>query len=324
MDLKSKRDVKAVYATTAEGVVWFAVGRARPRPSGRPAADFLGGSYCRGADEVRIVATPQNSPLIRDAFARSMAGGWAVHLTGPETVPLRATDPAEVVVAARATADQWAPLPEDPVGGRPRSLGGWHRMKAAEWPAYILAAAIVEQDPVVGLEEEFESNPILRRLAFAAPVDRVALLRLVGEIRDPRWFADPERDVDPMKRENMAKLTSYLGLGGARARNVGRRAVLDAAWRREDVEAGMVDADDPRAFVAAYHRHRLPRRGAARAADDAARYFLEFVRSAWLEALCPHVGDGLFAADHFFARVHPERGDFAGAAAAYRGSLPPG
>lgn len=324
MDLKSGRkeakQLKSVYATTAEGVVWFAVGQARPRSSGKAPFEFLEGSYCRDADEVRVLAMPQNSPLIRDAFAHSLGTPCKVYLAGPSMVPAGATaaDPSEVVIAARATAGRRGPVPAEAVGGRPSSLGGWHLMRALEWQAYILAAAVVEGDVIGDFDEEFADHPVLRRIAFAAPLDRTAALRVVAEIRDPRWFVDPD------KPESPARLASYFGLGGARARNVGRRLLVDDAWGRDAAVAGEGDPDDPRAFAVAHYRSRRDEYGEDAAAARTSRFFLEFIRRAWLEALHPHVGDGLMAPDLFFARVDRGLGDRAGSAGAYRRSMVPG
>ena len=125
--------------------------------------------------------------------------------------------------------------------------------------------------------------PTLRPLLFA---------RWVAEVRDPRWYIQPN---DP---DSTAPLERYLGLWPENQSRIikspqtvntsqhGFRGWLTrACWMsRELDEVQQIDEQDPRNFL--YRTfNSLARRDAAIGLTRASQLFTRFVRAAWLDGL---------------------------------------
>ena len=191
------------------------------------------------------------------------------------------------------------------------SLGGWQAFETATLSIYELAACIYNNDDDLEkagrISDDLVRTPLWHRLTFVCPsleqgdpAAGEALGHVLSEIRDPRWFVDPE------KSDSLAKLYTRLGLGNyATKEQAQNRAAIDAlcvpppGTHRNELR-------HPRRFLWRAYATYASEFEPARAALQTGRVFVKFLQGVWLHWLyetTPWVGEPLFVPAYYFSDV---------------------
>lgn len=159
------------------------------------------------------------------------------------------------------------------------ALGGWHEY--GESDNLTRQMALADDDTLPAL---LAQHPIAPALRFLTTLDVAACGRLLGVLRDPRWY------VDPGKPHGVSKLTSYLGLMPRTQRGVSgkskqvrgheRCALVLRAWQG----AGL--PTDWESAPGAYFWRVWDQYGRDWKAEmQTSRRFIRFLRDVWLQTL---------------------------------------
>jgi hypothetical protein len=297
-------DSAAVKVTVdGRGAVWYLDGEQMPFCSGSDANEFSADFRTQTASRFRVVAFPENIPLILALYN---------NCSRKEEFPLEVCSPLCCEGADRQ--DPELLLYRMRGYGLPPSLGGWHRFGPLDLPSYLLARALhpgagAAGDADAGLVRLYmRAHPAAVSLRFPDHLDELQLARLIAMVIDPRWFVDPHEPDSP------SKLEQYLGLT---PKNADDAAKGDTSWRADrcrlvkrvwDNLRDPADPNDhgPRRFV-----YRERRRGGAVWDLKASRLFVDYLRQTWTASVCAGPQRGrLFVPEYFFP--------FADEAAAYR------
>lgn len=261
------------------GSIWLAAGVSPAVQLECPAAGILRylEEHYPGPPALRILGTAANAGLILQAYALARRRNGTLELAGPMlcSSPQDLADPPQVLYGMRACV-------------LPSSLGGWHKATAADQATYRLIHRLHgPTDETPSCESLLLEHPVWRELSFIPTLsqlpNRAALVRLLAEIVDPRWYIDPEHP------NRISRLTAYLGLTPANQQRVEqaprepparvrRCALACAAWWTDAAQ----DRADPRNFLwRVYHSAGGGTIGRLRASQK----FIVFLRYVWMQSL---------------------------------------
>jgi hypothetical protein len=159
----------------------------------------------------------------------------------------------------------------------PASLGGWRPFGPADIAVRRMAAASGAGDAELAAEALAE-HPIGPALAFIPHLDLIRAAGLMGTIIDPRFFVTRSRP------DREARLRCYLGLDCFRPKYQAarmRQALAVGAWKGRRGHADSAAGG----FLWRYWMAREERYGVESADVWTTRYFLRFLRAAWLDAV---------------------------------------
>lgn len=295
--------ITTVYATCDKHHhVWWATPRSGAKYYPGVPDDFLKEEIC-DVDELRIVGTVHNAPLICTAYAATVRRERGeVYLGSPQLA--RTQQEREHPETLLLRSRQAVPLAP--------SQGGWHLMQGAELSSYGLAWKYHTNFTTVNHEAEFqtllEHHPAWSLLQFVQGLHAESTAKLLGLIRDPRWF------VAPSDRKQPAKLMAFLGVcphtqaavNGTKEPfgHVDRCRLVRDCWKTWNV-GDRADQTNSRDWL---HREWIYKRAMATDADrveatvDAriSQRFLVFLWSVWLDALYRKQRDPLMDPSIFF------------------------
>lgn len=182
------------------------------------------------------------------------------------------------------------------------SCGGWHDATEADYWCYRMVQTLYDtapgDDASVTLAAQLQHHPSWRLFSFMPGGNRVSAALIVCELKDPRWFRNPENP------DSFARLYSFLGLSrqnmhdladGVRAtgRHQCRAADLVNSFGGLQYLGGEHYSADLRQFLLQYAD--LPNGTALRKMSQT---FVEALCGVWLDSAYPY--DELFVPEYLF------------------------
>lgn len=296
------------YLYADEHQLWCGDGATRPvaLQAATPEAlrAFLRKELARHPVRLRLLGTLTSAPLIVDLLRQPLSEDPERLLIELGTPLLYARLPQPVnhqmAISQMGQLDVLAP-----------SQGGWHRAQQIDLISYQLTELLNPGGGPPPTEDVSErairllmQHPVWPAIAFLGTVDFLAAAKLVGLIRDPRWFVSPESP------DRSSKLRRFMGLEGCHVRDLlnklppvncqaQRCQLLLSVWT-----VGMTETppaypalDLPAHFLWRRAREETsPVRGHLKASE----LLLNLLRAVWLDALHPQ--RELFVPEYFFAR----------------------
>lgn len=273
-----------------DGEVWYLDGDRLPCRTGLGWDEFAAGPVRRNAEQVRVVGVPANASLITSLYELKLKDELAsVAVCSPLVCSAAAdrTDPEKVLFNMR----RWN------IAG---TIGGWHEVVRADYVAYAMVALARGGASMDRLMAFLPEHPAARPLSFACH-DAVALVNLLVQVVDPRWFVDLDVPDRP------AKLQAFLGLDPQVERYGARRPAQRG--RNRDVRSAWMSGPEIEQAGGYFKRFRaeLVAGGESEWKADlrTGQRFAVFMRQVWLDALYPMPngwGEPLFVPGHFFRR----------------------
>lgn len=263
----------------APGQVWSARARQSPRRSRLAVDDFVEHADLTG--RVHVVGSRDNSELLVQL--------WKHRERFPDMQLFVATP--RMVEHTNKTSEALTAIAHSQLGSP--SQGGWHLFTEQDAIAYELAyLAWRKQLTEARSAELVKQHAIWPLVNFIASLNPASLGFWLGEIRDPRWYVNPE---DP---NSTAPLERYLGLWPkiqAALLTENKRVIDSTAGRRchltrscwlpsNDHELSACELDDPRHFLVRILASRCPEEP-VRGLIRASQLFTRFVRALWLSQL---------------------------------------
>lgn len=147
---------------------------------------------------LRVMGTRENAPLICQLYEQ---------LCGPcRTGKLEVASPA-VCLTEQERKDPSIALYRMRQYHLPASLGGWHTVSELDYPSYAITTQL-DRDGVVTdhTRKLLLTHPVYHDMMFLPRFDSDALINLIANIRDPRWYIDLDHPY------RISRLKSYLGL----------------------------------------------------------------------------------------------------------------
>jgi len=317
-------DLNSLKVNVGNNQVWYLVGDDLPHLADMSVPEFLDSPILAGAECVRVVGSAENAEIILALAAKQDEGALeTVEVVTPlvcETAAER-EDPAMVLYRMRRYM-------------RSPSLGGYHRVVAADRCAYALVVAMRQEGWTPTTQKILMQHPVWYPLKFIPDLDRHRCALLLAEIIDPRWF------IDVYSPDRSSKLEAFLGLdpktqAGVTIRKAKKtrrhkicRTVLEC-WKLARIYQSVVDRFElagPRPFANSAEPGlrpgdfpwriwgylcgigpgaRQPGRGGVVANLRASQRFVQFLRLVWLQelyrdAVFPSQGAPLFRSSQFF------------------------
>lgn len=274
------------------GQVWEAVGTGLPMNTKMDVVSFC--SSWQSSRLTQLLGVDGNSELIY-----LLSGKRPLWLASPLCCPtsIDRMDPVRAVYHLRRT--RCSP-----------SLGGLHLMAPHERVPYAIASGHALPELLAA------THPAWPHWLFVRGLNQTAATKLLGDIRDPRWYVDLERP------NTAGRLFHWLGLtpgrqnGSASERPTGHQARSDtvfAAWwdeaKAERLRAG--ESPQPgdfvwKAWLQHLAKHQVTAMAFARARLRASQALVNFLRLTWLAEIykttgtLPDGGQPLFRAADFF------------------------
>ena len=256
----NRSDRDALYVQPNEQKFWTAQPGESPRLL--DAGEFW--PCAEAAERLRCMGSQENAGFILELLER----GCAVSLVSPRICRQCRSGPEQLFCLQRCEL--------------PASLGGWHAATFADLIAYWLCVHTETAGDRSEVADHATLHPVERFTRFAG-IDPELLGGLIGLIRDPRWF------INPQQPDRSGPLRLFLGVqpkvadrpGHAR---FGRYDAVLQAWRRSPRPAA------PRDFL-----WRIAEKHGVLAATA---QFVNFLRLVWLQALYP--SQELFLPEEFF------------------------
>lgn len=265
----------------AGNAIWGAVGNVLPQPLASSLEEVLRHPAVLQADGFRLLGTRENAPLIARLFERWQAGqAGPVELATPLLAPTTAARQDPRVALSYMRTDR---------SGMPASLGGWHTMQPAEYPAYAFTCT----------DLPLERHPAWPAIAFISGLRPAPMREALGEILDPRWYIDLQHP------NRIGRLQAYMGCSPRTVAEVLDHTGGSARHRRLQLLYGSVDFDlDPTlpgAFLQrTYRQHADDKRRWLAVVRTCAR-LVAYLRHTWLDSIRPpQQADPLFSAAEFF------------------------
>ena len=261
------------------GQVWTVRGKQSPRRTRLNVEDFI--RFADLSGRVHVVGSRENSELlVRLWQERERLSEMRLFVGTPQMVA-HTVKPSEALQAI-GTAPPLAP-----------SLGGWHAFTEQDAISYQLAALSqrkqLTDDVSIELVKQHASWPLI---GFIPSLNLSAFGAWLGEIRDPRWYVNPD---DP---NSTAPLERYMGLwpkvqAGLFTEN--HRVMASTAGKRchltrycwlpsNDHELSNCDLEDPQHFLVRVLAARCPEQpiiGLVRGSQ----LFTRFARALWLSQI---------------------------------------
>lgn len=264
---------------TSKGDIWFAVGDDLPQQSPCSLEEFISFQKLPRDTVIKMSGASRNSRAIVHFFSCARRGQIrAIRLASPHLIPNQASrnDPVSALMFMQRVSD-----------GYPASLGGWHTVRLAEAASYCLAIPTGDRMFSSPSRRLMYRGHILRRhLEFIGTLSPALAARLIGILRDPRWY------VDAMHPNRSGRLFSYLGIRphiinpGKKPRHlVYRWYVASSAWRvgsADDIPSPAHDIEHPRHWLWKYYQEKG---GDQKALLCATRKFVSYVKYGWLDRL---------------------------------------
>jgi hypothetical protein len=283
------------------GVVWSAMAGQPMQSTDMGVAEFV--ISLLHPVRVRLLGAAENSSLIVALYNR----GILVRIASPQSW-LQQGDPLLIPDLSDAACSVAA------------SLGGWHAMRHIDFVGYALCENMLRPRVDFDSVSVVTQHPAWAGVSFSSSVAAEHFGRLVGLIRDPRWFVHAEHP------NRLSKLECFLGLNPKRLEAIysrrlsgppsvrqARAVATFRAWWGGHPTASAVDLSDPRNFLfnaLAGYLNSGVKLGVA--LFKTTRLFLKFVVGVWLNEAAkktPHYNH-VFVPELFFPAP--------GAAAAYR------
>lgn len=266
------------------GMVWYLEGAGLPEFSGQAPADFLDGPLIGRHRRVRVLGMAANAILILPLFVLRYRGELqSVQVAAPRFGGRR-LDCADHVLSNMRFCDD-APC-----------RGGWHELTHREAASYALTDTNLTDLPRV--HQLLRNHPVWPRLQILPDIDPRAVARLLGLLRDPRFYVDPQHP------DRLGRLKSYLGLEPFCWQSMLQGVRNTYADRCRLVQECLgaprtFHMQNPAYFLQRERlRHQDPQQGTLRAAQ----LFVHYLYLNWLDALYPQPLwlEPLFVPRHFF------------------------
>lgn len=263
------------------GEIWYLADYGQPQST----TDMRAVMDRRPRPRARVVGVSENVPLLLELDALHTGGRVEVlQVCSPRciTTPTRHLAPASALWEASACHLL------------PPSLGGWHDFVDTDRLTYQLAVA-----PEALRAPLFTSHPLSKPLGFVPHLDPAACARLLGELRDPRWYVDA---ASPLRESS---LSAYLGLSPPVQAGVSgngplrygheRCALVLACWK-----TAAAPPPDYRTDPSLFLWRCWARRGGGPTGDlRAGQAFVRFLASVWLQWIYLGVEE-LFVPEYVF------------------------
>lgn len=174
--LSMQRDTVRVQVAD-DGQLWMAEPQRRPC-SVHDANAFLQELQERPGVRVRMLGTAANAKILHQLYQR-LGDGSYLEVASPMIC---------------SSAEEWQ-NPQIAIYRMeqcllPPSLGGWHRFTDVDDATYQLIAALQSGQSGASLLKLFQKHPLYRSLTFIEPLDQLAVVRILTQICDPRWFVN--------------------------------------------------------------------------------------------------------------------------------------
>ena len=280
------RDMDSLKLTVDQkGIVWKLTGGNMPRSTEMDIQTFMRKYHFESDDNIRIVGTSVNAPIIIELFGRRVRQDFA---SLEVCSPLCCLDPEdrdnhEVVLYSMRKFRC------------PPSIGGWHEFSIKDCPSYALSkyftdmtssmkllptVKIVEYDADYPKQTLFH-HPAWPYLAFVEGLDKDLCAELIANILDPRWYIDPTAHTDDGDR-----LEQYLGLyPGISKETASTRAkryqLVLGCWKNSGGSG--LKADGPNGFI---WRVWASNGGGEKGDIAACKCFVNYLRLTWTMSLC--------------------------------------
>lgn len=229
--------------------------------------------YSAALSVIRVLGTHDNAQLITELYPLCVPRGLRLELATPAVcTPAELTNPDLVVYRMRQCQ-------------LPVSVGGWHVATDEDYQSYVLASEFQQRpdEYTNRAKQAFSLHPATRALRFIPTLWEKQAARLLGHLRDPRWYIDPNHP------DRAARLHMYLGLSPGifraslldpeRSKQTSRCRIAMQAWSgsQGNEEA---DLDNPANFLwrvaHAARKHPLLR---------ATTLFATYLFYSWLDAI---------------------------------------
>lgn len=147
---------------------------------------------------LRVMGTRENAPLICQLYEQ---------FCGPcRTGKLEVATPA-VCMTEQERRDPSIALYRMRQYHLPASLGGWHTVDEFDYPSYAITTQLDRDGKVTDpIRKLLLTHPVYHDMMFLPQFDADALIHLIANIRDPRWYIDLDHP------DRVGRLKSYLGL----------------------------------------------------------------------------------------------------------------
>lgn len=305
--MPSTRSMDELILHTAGGVLYFGTGRPQAAVFDRGPQEFVAQEWVRQADSVRILGTADNASLIVELHNHRLRHGRPQIYLGSPSLCRLDRDPPDVIRQLMEIE-------------HPPSVGGWHKMRSTDYTAYALINEFAWSggELTERVRMALEAHPAYRFLQFIPTLDDVATVRVLCEMRDPRFH------VDPKAPDAVSRLKQFFGLGEPggvlnanaflttdRSQVTARYELADAvlaAWSGGWEYEVQRDVIPPRCFLMRVVRQMRKRgRSTAIALLRASHVFLRYLRYTWLDAMTPPREYELLSAGQRRSRMKPER-----------------
>lgn len=207
---------------------------------------------------VRLLGTPENAPVITWLAEQPCI----TYLGTPNLLQTQRerNNPRATLLAMQQIATRWISP----------ALGGWHRLTALDTAVYALAEDVTSS--------ACQQHPVWVALTQLPGINPQALSRLLGVIRDPRWYVDRQHP------DRGSQLRAYLGLHANHEQRLppdarARRALVRDVWYGADVLPAETN------FLWRYWHLRRNELSAAKATTATSQRFVSFLRYSWLAVL---------------------------------------
>jgi hypothetical protein len=177
---------------------------------------------------------------------------------------------------------------------RPRHAGGWHLMTMNDYTSYSLIRSMKRNETYRTRLSILKTHPAAKVISYFAANDRLAAMRTLCTIVDPRWYTSIEH---PYRK---SKLHSLLGLFPRVAEKFIRFKSEHQSPRNErhsrfgDVAKAWgynKPIGDVNAMNAVLHRVVASHKDAARGLLRASQMYVDILSDMWLANLHPHIPD---------------------------------
>lgn len=283
--------INVLRAHIVDDRVWYGDDATPCLNSGLTVDEFLNpdesGVDVRLARLVRVLGTGRNAALICGMYDRKPIVRREIRLGSPALCQTQAvlSDPAKVLRYL------WQPdTPSDLVQH-------WHLCDGFDYLTYSLIREAAFNEAAL---TRAERHPAWPALSFVQGYDRIAAVRLLVDIVDPRWF------VHYWRPHRLSRLYEYLGLTpqnilaalgrGGEGRNYERAVNVIKVWRNKP---RTLDLEAPEAFLWRIASHYTdPVKGVLRACKT----LVNLVTHVWLDGIRRSQPQTGFSPSTFFYR----------------------
>ncbi len=257
-------------------------------------ADFITTPLFLKAKYIRVIGSTSNSKFIVQQYSRKVDRGISsIEVCSPMVCSTDAerSDPEIALLAMRSW--KW-----------PRSLGGWHEVREADYTSFLLAHEVIKNNNVVNDEvrRALKMHVAWKALSFIPHLDYDYCANLLSILIDPRWY------IDFNEPNSGAKIKAYLGLSPKTQEHVsGENSIvgIHSDRCRFVMDTWKTSINPPKNINAIGNflwRAWLSHDKTSVADLRTSQLFISFLRHTWTAALYEekHYRESLFIPEYFF------------------------